>query len=361
MGLVWMTMPATHRTLLQWILHAVLLAGFARANSIGIGIPSCDAEDWTIWKPASKGGTGMWWCKAPQHTDEFTLRTGDAEKELDVSVYQPGGLVYVHIRANEEDFKFRGLMLYAVNTKNEKVGGWELPQEDQFSDFHTPEGACEGKAVMHSGAEQKNYHNIFAFRAPPAGTGKITFKCLLKSGPANTGAFHWPNKDGPLSLREAATEADSSWLLSQKGRSCDDTCAAVGKLCLESELEALTDQSSFVETVGTEHVCKLPILQGCSKVDPSLSSDGFCYYHGSMTACKQKKQATLCSASSNTRRAYCACEDSGAKCFKWCADNSKVWEDKCTWNECNGCPQCTKSQVQAAEDNWSEQLQPGKV
>lgn len=36
---------------------------------------------------------------------------------------------------------------------------------------------------------EKNYHNVFPFRTPAQGTGTIIFECLLKLGPANTGAF----------------------------------------------------------------------------------------------------------------------------------------------------------------------------
>ena len=46
---------------------------------------------------------------------------------------------------------------------------------------------------MHSDAELKGYSERFVFRAPPAGTGPITFRVLLKQGETNKGAFYWPS------------------------------------------------------------------------------------------------------------------------------------------------------------------------
>ena len=44
---------------------------------------------------------------------------------------------------------------------------------------------------MHADAEPKHYLERFAFRAPQAGTGPITFRALIKQGDTNMGAFYW--------------------------------------------------------------------------------------------------------------------------------------------------------------------------
>ena len=45
------------------------------------------------------------------------------------------------VKARDE--KYRGFLLYATNTKGDKIGSWELPPEKKI-DFHTPPGAKPG-------------------------------------------------------------------------------------------------------------------------------------------------------------------------------------------------------------------------
>ena len=83
-----------------------------------------------------------------------------------------------------ESSKYIGLLLYAVrmgDLTEEKIGSWEIPLEEPAR-FWTPDDmpGCGGKAGMHRYAEPKHFLEVIRFRAPPAGTGAITFRCLLK-------------------------------------------------------------------------------------------------------------------------------------------------------------------------------------
>ena len=120
-----------------------------------------------------------------------------------------------------------------------------------------PDALCGGKAVLHSSATQKRYDHKLVFRAPPAGTGSITFRALIKHGDTNMGSFYWPvapasgatkmetPKDGKpggdLTLVEAggAPAAQAWFRATLPGQSCDDVCGALqpAQVC---DLDALT-------------------------------------------------------------------------------------------------------------------------
>lgn len=87
----------------------------------------------------------------------------------------------------------------------------------------------------------KNYELTIPFRAPAAGTGKITFKALVKFGPANEGEFFWPNLAGDFSLNEASAPATSatSWRQSRVGQSCVDACAEAKLVCDDTKMSAV--------------------------------------------------------------------------------------------------------------------------
>ena len=80
---------------------------------------------------------------------------------------------------------------YAVDANERKVGGWAIPLESPMRFWLPPDPGCEGRSLMHAGAEKKRYVERFVFRAPPAGTGPITFRVLVKQGETNRGAFYW--------------------------------------------------------------------------------------------------------------------------------------------------------------------------
>merc|ERR1712086_869707 len=172
--------------------------------------------------------------------------------------------------------KYRGLLLYAKNTAGEKVGSWELPPESKIN-FHTPPGECAEKAVMHSGADEKNYHHVFPFRAPDAGTGTITFESLLKVGPANTGYFVWPNAE-KLTLKEnKKTQNPQVWFKGAPGKSCTQVCQDMGGSCFAEALGSVKNPVSLQAAIGRHYACKPPMLKGeCNKGMPAeATSDSF--------------------------------------------------------------------------------------
>lgn len=288
----------TKCALTLFALHAASVA----ANSIGLNVPICDAYDAKIWEPLPNGKY-MWWCDAPVHNSSFTVRTGDGDQKKDKYWYHPGGLTYIHVRSTVRGEKYRGLLLYATDAKGKKVGSWELPHEEKLS-FHTPPGSCEGLAVMHSGADPKNYHNAFAWRAPSQGIGKVTFHALLKLGPANTGYFVWPNEK-PLVLTQGKP-ATKEWYKGTKGWSCNRVCTNSGG-CDEAKLAAVTSVASFESAISSQHACKLPLLKGCSSNLPSESStDSFCSYSGCT------KKTPLCDRAGGDAARFCPCKGATA-------------------------------------------------
>ena len=61
------------------LLLAVLVLA-VDGNSLGLNVPICDTDDPKIWKPKNAGGKYMYWCAAPKHTDDFSVRAGDGDK-----------------------------------------------------------------------------------------------------------------------------------------------------------------------------------------------------------------------------------------------------------------------------------------
>jgi len=277
--------------------------------------------------------------------------------------------VYVHVNAKEQDLKYRGLLLYGESEETgKKVGGFEIPEENDVL-FHTPQGSCEEKAIMHSGAELKNYHHVFAFRAPKAGAGTIIFKGLVKSGPANTGAFWWPNKDGHLKLTETTAPqtnawiqdapAVNKWIKGQPGISCATTCKQRGGACDESQLKTVNSAEQFLNGPAKTNACKLPILKSCSKGDPSESmDDGFCHYHAANC---EASQAQSCDQKDPALSLFCPCRGAVSvkspppppvadECEAYCSRNA----NPCIWTKKWSCPWSSKKGSKGTAANGGE-------
>ena len=77
------------------------------------------------------------------------------------------------------------------------MGGWAIPLESPMRFWLPPDPGCGGRSLMHASAEPKRYVERFVFRAPPAGTGPITFRALVKQGETNRGAFYWMGEPSP--------------------------------------------------------------------------------------------------------------------------------------------------------------------
>lgn len=164
---------------------------------------------------------------------------------------------------------------------------------------------------MHSGADPKNYHNVFAFRAPSGFDSKITFKVLLKSGEANLGAFHWPNSNaGPIPLVLTVENGKrgplNNWIYGKNTQSCTEVCDAVNKDCNANALENINSAAKFQSTIGKEHVCKLPILERCTEMGPySWNRHNFCWY----TPKNSCSEAVTCDfKGTGGAKRYCSCK-----------------------------------------------------
>lgn len=74
-------------------------------------------------------------------------------------------------------------LVYAVKVGDPteaKVGSWEMPVEVSPRFFVQTTPSCDGKAIVQASAVPKRYRERFWFRAPPAGTGPIVFRVLIK-------------------------------------------------------------------------------------------------------------------------------------------------------------------------------------
>ena len=218
--------------------------------------------------------------------------------------------------------KYIGLLLYAVNAGEVKVGTWELPMVEPVMFWTPPDPLCGGNAVMHADATPKNYVHEFVFRAPPTGTGSITFRALIKHGDTNMGSFFWPTSPasadntqspadatpgGDLTLAEAATApAPQAWFrASGPQQSCDDVCAALqpAQTCDLSALQAVGDDPAAVQLATQRFFSEnVPALSRCSASSPALADtpERWLYFHkttGSANTCASNElSAPSCSA-----------------------------------------------------------------
>ena len=198
-----------------------------------------------------------------------------------------------------ETAKYLGLLMYAVKANDPletKVGSWEQPVE-AAPPFAPMEGeSCEGKALVQTGAQKKRYTERFYFRAPPAGTGAIVFRVLLKQGETLGGSFYWPvvaggGADDPppqagvtggdLELAEAAAAPQPlEWVRGAAGLSCDEVCAAEDRGCDGGGFAGAASAQGLLEQVGDSYVCAPPLLSSCANYAPTTSAggDGWCWF-----------------------------------------------------------------------------------
>lgn len=128
----------------------VSLFEFAAAYSTGLGIYTCEVTsplgcpgglagynkkllpNGYEWVPnrASCNTTGrqMGWALAPVRSDNYRLWVG-ASMSAPVTSYQPDRLLTVKLATIKYETRFIGLMVYAVDAQNKKVGTWEFGDE----------------------------------------------------------------------------------------------------------------------------------------------------------------------------------------------------------------------------------------
>ena len=149
---------------------------------------------------------------------------------------------------------------------------------------------------MHADAEPKHYLERFAFRAPPAGTGPITFRALIKQGDTNMGAFYWPTAPatgiggsptagragGDLILRESPGPPPvRTWgYRGGVGDTCTAVCAAQNLVCDEGALVLTDTAEELTDAIQHSFMCSPPLLRTCTVGAPRMSGmgDGLCWY-----------------------------------------------------------------------------------
>ena len=178
------------------------------------------------------------------------------------------------MRVLRPGMKYIGLLLYAVDEQGSRVGEWTLPPESPPK-FSLPV-ECNLKAVMQATAEEKNYHEVLTFVAPPAGAGTLTFRALVKWGETNGGAFFWPGdklqQEQFLELEESTeTPPPQTWYMGASGVSCEDVCIDKGGICDVNALASVQSEDTLRAALHRHHVCKLPMLESCEESAPATS------------------------------------------------------------------------------------------
>jgi hypothetical protein len=275
----------------------------------------------------------------PSRSAAYSIRSGNGATASDPTTYVPGELVTIHIRVEEqrvqqrkkagelqcycapvfkdeirtcvasydqgetrvvdgitygplypcttpymESAKYIGLLLYAVDASEAKVGTWELAETPPVRFWTPPEAGCGGKAVMHADAQPKHYEERFAFRAPAAGAGTLTFRALLKQGDTQGGAFFWPSSgtlSGDLTLSEGSASGgyDGWFEATAAGQSCNDVCAAApgpSMVCDQSALNAIDGVTAAsleanAATLDARFASNRPMVSACSAAHPAIS------------------------------------------------------------------------------------------
>jgi len=277
---------------------------------------------------------GMELVDTPSRSDAYTVRTADGNKNNDPKSYVPDRLMDIHIRVTQADMKYIGLLTYAVSADSAtelgkrgcratprlipaevtktvtteggcsvsetSVGSWDLPVGDPFHKYNLGE-----KCATHTGAELKNYHHILRFKAPPAGTGTIYFRTIVKRGPTQTGEFYWPMTSGDLELQEAAADTNAvTWVQGAAGLNCNRVCVNAGTsgtnmMCDAPSLNA----DEMYEKLKDDITCKLPLLSSCASTAPSTEDD-WCWFR--RAGCNTG--AATCEAQGSVSR-LCPCKE----------------------------------------------------
>eukprot|EP01129_Flabellula_baltica_P013277 TRINITY_DN6131_c0_g1_i1.p1 TRINITY_DN6131_c0_g1~~TRINITY_DN6131_c0_g1_i1.p1 ORF type:complete len:1020 (+),score=191.04 TRINITY_DN6131_c0_g1_i1:8-3067(+) len=310
------------------ILSLSILISIISATSSGIGVYDCDVyseawgcnpSDWTggnrkMCEPDSGPTRIMSWVASPQRTNAFRLFVGEHESESQSNLqYTPDQFFRVGIVQTDYDMRWRGLMLYAVDSSGAKVGEWMVPSENPIK-YHTPIASCGENVVLHAGALVKQGRQFFFFRAP-AGTGKITFHALVKEGDANVGSFYWPNLQGDISVDEGSVSGATSWEKTGLGQSCSEYCQSKSQYCDSASFGEITSAQDL-EPISSKYGCKLPYLNSCEGFGAFTDDSNFCYYPQSQSQCDLQKRpyyTTRCDAKASDVYRFCRCStDSGA-------------------------------------------------
>ena len=312
-----------------------------------LACPNDKARPWASVLPPSSSNAGslapccpagMDMVKPPVYSDMYSISVISG---VEGGGYTPCSIVTVAIDVLNTDFKYIGLLLYAVREHatggrtRTKIGSFTMPP-DADPMFWTPAG-CGGRALMHTDAGQKWFHHEFKWRAPVAGSGRVRFHALLKRGETNTGEFYWPraavdlsssgggagagasvSKEGDLLIDEAPTPLPAPlWLRSALGASCAETCTSQTPCDAAAMVAALSkgEREQFVDGQGPGATwsCRTPVFthsgEACDDVKSALTSNdrGDCWTRASDVSCPAPSLATVCAVTSPGVSRFCAC------------------------------------------------------
>lgn len=295
----------------------------------------CDPRDWFEGNRLDcrqSTHAQMNWAGKTRYTNMYSLVLKDTGK----TSYTPGEWITVQLKVNRYPFKYRGLVLHASSSNSNFVGTWRTTgNEDENRMFWMP--TANKECIMHAQADLKPLLTEFRFRAPAAGTGTITFKGLIKIGPANDGYFYHPNgananlydtipaggfpgSGSDLQLSEASAPAQQLWSMSTPGESCDEHCVSLGKTCDAESLQSpiLASPAGMESNLSPVTGCPMPYQPSCSSVSPARDSEGVCYYSGADSTFSNICQTSgsvfnlksTCSAKHPNATRVCACKTS---------------------------------------------------
>ncbi|GAB5361995.1 hypothetical protein AAMO2058_000760100 [Amorphochlora amoebiformis] len=190
------------------------------------------------------------------------------------------------------------------------------------------------KCIMHAHADPKPLKMTFRYKAPPAGAGRITFKALIKVGPANDGFFYYPNgihkiigpqiptggfpgAHVPFRLTEG-TALSSSWVMGGLSESCHEACASHSMHCDESTLKGSKIATpSRMESVLGFLGAAVPYIADCGSVSPGLTSKGKSYYNavnaGLCSHVTASDGRPSCGSWNPQASRFCACKATSAR------------------------------------------------
>lgn len=262
----------------------------------------------------SAPGREMWWASLPQPTEFITI---SAEIEgIPVTQYVSGSqFLDIRIRVTRMDQQWRGIMIYAMNEQFQKVGTWKLAAVSPTAYFVDP-NMCGNNTLFHARAIEKATTEVLRFVTPPAGTGPITFFALIKSGVANTGAFHLPT---PLRLAEFGPLPEQNrtirWVRGGFNRTCSSVCNGVRingtRLNCDARyfdlIDSVADLGLNLRPHG--HLCNPPSVLHCIDIGPAQATQDQCFYSSNEECQSFGKPFTAptCASLSPSFQRFCPC------------------------------------------------------
>lgn len=295
----------------MWILPLFFLAWLTESKSSGIVTTAdvatgcdwetspavlaqwgCQSDTWNasndfgfargFCQDAGKFNTGkfMWWTGKPKPPprDVYSFRTGNGDPLKDPKSYVPDRYVSIYVKVLKFNQMYKGLLMFAKGGVNKtKIGDWDMPWEasPQFATY--PTILCP-RSVMHYNAEDKPYVTKFNFLAPPAGTGTITIKAMLKTGPPNPTDFGDFLILPEITLTEQIADDTRKWVLLPNGTSCKDYCGARGtETCNPAALSTTLDgiQPNPLDSI---YPCHGAIFHDCSGNPRVELPEKYCTY-----------------------------------------------------------------------------------